>query len=120
MPDKEEVIMPYSPSRPCRHPGCPNVTKDRNGYCEKHTKDVKEKWNQQYHHWYMGKAWRKLRAWHLNEHPLCIMCEREGRTAAGVEVDHIIPHKGDWGLFTDPDNLQTLCLHHARQKTARD
>ncbi|WP_232367816.1 HNH endonuclease [Tritonibacter horizontis] len=24
-------------------------------------------------------------------------------------VDHVIPHRGDLGLFLDPANLQTLC-----------
>lgn len=24
-------------------------------------------------------------------------------------VDHVVPHRGDLGLFLDPANLQTLC-----------
>ena len=26
-------------------------------------------------------------------------------------VDHIVPHKGDRGLFFDPSNVWTLCKH---------
>lgn len=27
----------------------------------------------------------------LQEHPLCVMCEAEGRVAVAEEVDHIVP-----------------------------
>jgi len=40
------------------------------------------------------------------------MCDDEGVTKAGNVVDHIKPHKGDWALFADRANLQTLCEHH--------
>jgi len=28
--------MPLKPSRPCRHPNCPGITRESNGYCSKH------------------------------------------------------------------------------------
>jgi 5-methylcytosine-specific restriction protein A len=61
--------------------------------------------------------WDKARATYLNRHPLCVMCQREGRiTAAGV-VDHVVPHKGDQALFWDRSNWQPLCKpHHDRDK----
>ncbi|WP_410768397.1 HNH endonuclease [Endobacterium cereale] len=44
--------------------------------------------------------------------PLCEFCLiAEDVTAADV-VDHRTPHKGDLGLFHDPNNLQSLCKHH--------
>jgi len=60
-----------------------------------------------------GYAWQQARARYLESHPLCVMCEAEGRvTLAGV-VDHIIPHKGDQTLFWDSEkNWQSLCLKH--------
>ena len=33
-------------------------------------------------------------------------------------VDHIRPHRGDWALFVDPANHQSLCKRHHDQKTA--
>ncbi|KUP91789.1 HNH endonuclease [Tritonibacter horizontis] len=80
----------------------------------------------EYHHLYNKSAWRRqLRPQHLAREPLCRACLRRGiindgsLTAAGEDqanarrrflvVDHVIPHRGDLGLFLDPANLQTLC-----------
>jgi len=35
-------------------------------------------------------------------------------------VDHIRDHKGDWALFTDRDNLQSLCHRCHSRKTMED
>ena len=40
------------------------------------------------------------------------MCLAEGRTTQSQVVDHIIPHKGDPGLFWCRSNWQALCFHH--------
>lgn len=58
-----------------------------------------------------GRDWRKVRAMHLMEHPLCVFCEREGRVTLATVVDHIEPHHGDPNLFWDSDNHQSLCAH---------
>lgn len=66
---------------------------------------------------YATRQWKQLRAWHIGRHPLCAMCEADGHVTAARVVDHIRPHKGDWALFTDPANLQSLCdSHHASTK----
>lgn len=36
-----------------------------------------------------------------------------GKVVRGTYVDHKIPHRGDYKLFSDPANLQTLCKIHA-------
>ncbi len=43
--------------------------------------------------------WQKARERYLRDHPLCVYCERNGRTAAASVVDHIISHRGDKELF---------------------
>jgi len=53
--------------------------------------------------------WQKARERYLNDHPLCVFCERNGRTAAAHVVDHIIAHRGDMALFWDQANWQSLC-----------
>ncbi len=64
-----------------------------------------------------GRRWRKARLRHLQQHPLCVMCQREGKTVAAEVVDHIKPHKGDLTLFHDPANFQSLCVsHHSGHK----
>lgn len=44
---------------------------------------------------------------------LCEECQRQGRIAAGRDVDHIEPltaeNKDDWNVAYNPDNLQLLC-----------
>lgn len=56
-----------------------------------------------------GSRWQKARAGYLRKHPLCVMCEREGRTTIATVVDHIKPHGGDKELFWDSSNWQALC-----------
>lgn len=56
--------------------------------------------------------WRKARAFYLQRHPLCRMCEQIGRITPATVVDHIVPHKGDPELFWDETNWQPLCKRH--------
>ena len=45
----------------------------------------------------------------LAREPLCRMCKQQGRLTPSNTVDHVKPHRGDWALFTDYSNLQSLC-----------
>lgn len=67
-----------------------------------------------------GREWRKARAIYLSEHPLCVHCKDAGRVKAAVVVDHIQPHRGDYGLFWDRGNWQALCVMHHNVKTATE
>ena len=40
-------------------------------------------------------AWQRLRKVHLEMHPLCLECQRQGRAVQATEVDHVIAHRGD-------------------------
>lgn len=53
--------------------------------------------------------WRRARKLFLAEHPWCAQHEREGRYVPATVVDHVIPHRGDHGLFWDEGNWQALC-----------
>lgn len=68
-----------------------------------------------YARWYTKPRWRKLRATMLAQYPKCRQC---GRPSS--EVDHIIAHKGHYGLFYGKDNLQTLCKSCHSRKTAKE
>jgi len=112
--------MANKPLRPCRHPGCYVLTKD--GWCPKHKpppvpRTVSAAW-----HWmYQTPEWQRLRADQLLQEPFCRECGRlgAGRVRA-TDVDHIRPHRGDWALFADPGNLQSLCHSHHSAKTMRE
>ena len=55
--------------------------------------------------WYNSKQWKALRKYQLAREPLCRMCGASGRLTPATVVDHVTPHKGDYGLFLDGDNL---------------
>ncbi len=64
-----------------------------------------------------GYRWQKARIGHLRHHPLCVMCEAEGRVELATVVDHKIPHRGDQELFWNRSNWQSLCAtHHSSDK----
>lgn len=58
-----------------------------------------------------GRQWRQERAKFLQQHPLCVYCQKNGKLSFANVVDHIIPHKGDDRLFWDKSNWQPLCKH---------
>lgn len=64
-----------------------------------------------------GYKWQKAREQFLQEHPLCVMCQAEGRVTVATVVDHIVLHRGDPSLFWRRSNWQSLCAtHHSRDK----
>lgn len=117
--------MASKPLRPCRHPGCPELTRD--GWCPKHRPQHRRRVSADYHGWYLLPIWTDdLRPAQLLREPWCRECARlyppddpRSRTRATV-VDHIRPFRGDWALFVDPANHQSLCKHHHDQKTVRE
>jgi len=113
--------MPKKPLRPCNKIGCHSLTEEK--YCDKHRIEVPKQYEQE-----RGtaaqrgydSAWRKARKAYLAKHPLCVHCEAEGRPTLATVVDHIIPHRGDKGLFWDSSNWQPLCKYHHDRKTATE
>ncbi len=105
--------MARKPLRPCRHPGCFRLT--ANGWCLEHqpkTKrpDQRSEQAKEWHKLYSKDIWTKvLRPGQLLREPFCRECAKRGYRVRATEVDHIKPHRGDWALFIDPNNLQSLC-----------
>jgi 5-methylcytosine-specific restriction enzyme A len=70
--------------------------------------------------WYSTAAWRKRRAHQLTIEPLCRMCLAEGRTTPATVADHVVPHRGNPGLFWQGE-LQSLCATcHSRFKQSQE
>jgi 5-methylcytosine-specific restriction protein A len=111
--------MPYQPARPCRIPGCPNLTNHRWGLCAEHLKQQETSRPSSTERGYDAR-WRKASRIYLQKHPLCVECEKAGRIKAATVVDHIIPHKGDVALFWDEDNWQPLCDGCHSSKTMKE
>jgi 5-methylcytosine-specific restriction enzyme A len=69
---------------------------------------------------YATKAWQGLRQWRLQRDPLCVMCAEQGNVVPASVVDHLRPHQGDWALFIDADNTQSLCVSHHNSSKQRE
>ena len=75
---------------------------------------------------YNDKRWRGtektkgLRQVRLDDEPLCRECKKANVLTVATDVDHIIPHRGDWGLFLDYDNTQSLCHACHSRKTTKE
>lgn len=112
--------MASKPLRPCRHPGCPALTRD--GWCARHRpKQAPRRESASWHSWYNLPVWtNQLRPDQLLREPFCQECDRRGVRTKATDVDHIRDHKGDWALFTDPGNLQSLCHSCHAKKTMRE
>ncbi|WP_420893629.1 HNH endonuclease [Pseudomonas rhodesiae] len=64
--------------------------------------------------------WQQARKAYLTKHPLCVECERQGLVVAATDLDHVVPHKGDMGVFWDSSNWQSLCHPCHSRKTASE
>lgn len=108
--------------KPCRKPGCPELTRD--GWCEKHRPEPRQqrrRTSAAYHGWYSKPIWTKrLRPDQLAREPFCRVCAARGIRTRATVVDHVVPFRGDWDLFVSPSNHQSLCKFHHDQKTARE
>lgn len=61
-----------------------------------------------YHRWYGLACWKTRRARQLAKEPNCRRCKKRGRITIATVANHIVPHRGDWTLFTRGE-LESLC-----------
>jgi 5-methylcytosine-specific restriction protein A len=107
--------MPVSAPRPCGQPGCRALVRGA-PRCPEHTRQRDRERGTAHQRGYDGR-WRKARLTYLKQHPLCVLCCREGRVTPADVVDHIVDHKGDQRLFWDTSNWRALCRTHHDQRT---
>ena len=111
--------MPRAAKKPCKKPGCPNLT--NGGYCEAHKSDARKdrapdtRPSAQARGY--GRRWRRLRKMVLARQPLCEDCIERGQVTPASEVHHIVPRvEGGPDSF---ENLQALCKPCHSRKTGR-
>lgn len=93
---------------------CGKVTDDGSKYCESHK--AKKEESVRLYDKRRGSpskrgynySWVNFRKHYLREHPLCVVCEREGRITPASEIHHIKRLRDGGDKFTD-DNLMPLC-----------
>lgn len=59
-----------------------------------------------------GSKWDKARLVFLKAHPLCVMCQEQGRVTAATVVDHVTPHKLKEALRSG--NREAIANHRLR------
>ena len=117
--------MPNKQLRPCKHAGCPELTRDATGYCDVHKTDADI--SGKYYDMYRGSAnargydsqWNRFRTQYLKRHPLCVDSLAEGRFVPATEVHHIKKLKDHPELKYAESNLMALCHTKHSIRTAR-
>jgi 5-methylcytosine-specific restriction protein A len=112
--------VPSAPLRFCATPNCPE--KVPHGHCAAHHRE--KRFVARRHYTGIpgvnyGRRWQRARQKFLTEHPYCRECPADSYTFA-TEVDHIVPHEGDYERFWDQLNWQGLCGTCHRKKTATE
>jgi 5-methylcytosine-specific restriction protein A len=106
--------MPYRTKKQCARPGCFRSVKAGQRYCNIHRRA--NTYTQKMYNY----KWHKARTNYLIDHPLCILCQKEGFIVSATVVDHIRPHKGNLNLFWDEKNWQPLCQTCHNKKTMKE
>ena len=110
----------------CLHPGC--TKRQREAYCEKHGRKHERQVRGSSTERGYGRVWRAQAKAFLQEFPLCghrpdgqrpVMsaCHEAGRIVDAVQVDHVVPHRGDQALFWNRRNWQALCRECGARKS---
>lgn len=111
--------MPHKPLRPCRQPGCPQLTAGR--YCPTHERQLsaslQERRGTRTERGY-DYQWQQTRLMVLRREPWCRRCMTRGIWTLATLVDHIVPLPQ--GPRLSVENLQPLCDVCHVAKTAED
>lgn len=111
--------MPSKQKSYCMETGC-KAFAEIGGRCKEHYKATRRpKKKPDHKSWYSNAPWKTLRRKWLQSNPLCVECKRQGIITPADTVDHIRPHKGNWELFMDTENLQSLCKQCHDKKTVK-
>ena len=112
--------MAKLPLKPCLHAGCPELVCGK-AYCKKHTpQKVPRQISREWHRMYKDERWNSLRTNQLLKEPYCCECAKKKIRTPATDVDHILPHRGDWGRSLDANNLQSLCHSCHSVKTVKE
>jgi len=109
--------MPFKSKRKCTYPGCNTLVNC--GRCGKHVYFNESQRIEGVRALYNSQWWREFRLEQLRLYPWCADCQREGRQVRARDVDHPIPHRGDYDVFRSlmhhPDI--SMCKRHHSSKT---
>lgn len=108
-------MTPRSAPVQCVEPGCSKLTTHggRCSSCRKEASGMRPAPRAQGY----DAQWQRDREKHLKLEPFCRYCPPGTQ---GVDVDHVVPHRGEIWLLRAAWNLQTLCRSCHSKKTASE
>lgn len=118
-------MMALRALKPCKSPGCPQLTRDPKGYCVDHIQTAsnhsdykRNRTDRREQLFYASTIWLKTRSMALRrDHGLCQHCLRDGEVKVADMVHHAISIKADWSLRLVLSNLLSLCNRcHQREE----
>lgn len=116
--ERRLYTMPTLPSKVCAHPGCRALVSGR-PRCDVHTRAQTRAQELSRDpataKLYNNVRWRAASRSFLARNPICVRC-----TQLADVVDHITPHRGDYILFWDATNWQSLCKRCHDRKTSTE
>ena len=104
----------------CRKVGCHNYREEGSVYCKEHLSLEEFRRRPDYSKFkgsdlYFCKDWKEASKDFLRRNPICVRCGEKATI-----TDHIVPHRGDAGLFWDENNWQPLCKRCHDKKTLQE
>lgn len=127
--------MTNKPKKPCRNRiSCRAITNSKSGYCVEceprfkeqskiRKKEIRKKYDKKRNPivktWLNSARYLKARKSFLSREPFCNKCTTVRHPVLANILDHIVPHRGDSGLFWEYSNWQGLCKRCHDVKTAK-
>ena len=113
--------MPSKPLRPCKHAGCPNLTRDASGYCDDHIEEYRQRDHYRKNSRQRGydSQWERFRIQYLRKHPLCVDSLAEGKYVPATEIHHKQKLRDYPELKYEESNLMALSHNKHSIRTAK-
>lgn len=107
--------------RPCKHTGCPNLTRDVSGYCKDHIEEYRQRDRYRKSAYARGydTQWERFRLSYLSKHPLCEDSLAEGKYVPATEIHHKKKLRDYPELKYVENNLMALSHEKHSIRTAR-
>jgi len=97
------------PMRPPVHMAAGARTPEEAKAASKRYHDAQRRRGSPWRLWYGLAAWKAARLAQLALQPLCERHLARDQVVPATVVNHRRPHRGDWGLFIDPENHESVC-----------
>src|SRR5262245_59901028 len=98
--------MPRRPMRKCAEHNCRTLVEGSGrcaGHMIAHDGETERRRGSAHSRGY-DRRWNVERKQFLLDNPFCAICAQSNKETPATEVDHIIPHRGDYDLFWDKTN----------------